>query len=140
MSIISVPEEYWLKVEKFNIYNWGIDEVRVIHTMPNVLIQDFYDTFYDFDKVCEEIFKRHKEGKPIKKAKVHTPYIKKDTPNLIKAISTDISNNISNKKPPKYKETINYTQNLDVFQKIIPKKYRKDINSSLPAPCYMVRD
>ena len=56
MSIISIPENYWLKVEKFNIYSWDIHDVRLIYTMPNVLIQDFYNTFPDFDNVCEENF------------------------------------------------------------------------------------
>ena len=140
MTIISIPENYWLKVEKFNIYSWDIHDVRLIYTMPDVLIQDFYNTFPDFDNVCEEIVKRHKEYKPKHKARVHTPYVKKETPILVRATSTDTSNDISNKKPPKYKDTIQYTQNLDIFQKIIPKKYRKETNTSLPNPCYMVGD
>ena len=52
---------------------------------------------------AKKIFKRHKEYKPKHKARVHTPYVKKETPILVRATSTDSSNDISNKKPPKYK-------------------------------------
>ena len=107
---INIPEQYWLKVENFDIYKFTDDDFRSLHTSPNILLNDFRRCYPNFDIIKNKAMRiKYKKIK-----RIDTPVIKK---NNLPPIN----------KKKSLKEIIDYScPSIDILNKIIPKKYSKD--------------
>ena len=132
---INIPEKYWLKIEYFDIYKFTQDDFKLLQTSPNILLDDFRRCYSNFDILKNNALKtRYKKIK-----KIDTPTIKKNNiPPIYKSY-------IENKKNT-LKEKIDYScSSLDILNKIIPKKFTKDIDNdrnkdNMPIINYILRD
>lgn len=123
---IDIPEKYWLKVENFDIYKFTDDDFRLLSISPNILLDDFKNFFPDFEIKKNSVLKRKNK----KYKKIDTPIIKK---NNLPPINKPY---IINEKKS-LKEKIDYSGPLDIINKILPNKFKKE---SLPEIHYIIRD
>jgi hypothetical protein len=119
MSILNIPEKYWLKIENFNINTFSYDDFRIIELLSNDLIIDFKKVHKNYDIIKEEKRKNYiKENKKIIKCKKDSPNIVGLSPNIFDVDESPdtclscndkiVNNNINNIK----RNICNFTKNL----------------------------
>ena len=126
MSIINIPEKYWLKVDNFDIETFCYEDFRILELLSSELIKDFKKYHKNYDDIKE---KKKNKNKIIKKKnpifESKTPFIKQDNSSFV-FIDTPNTPIIVNKSPqpviidivssPEYNKNIDNYMNMECIK------------------------
>ena len=62
MSVISIPKQYWLHIDHFDIHSFTYEDVIALQSSPECLLQDFRKN-PEFEPTCQAILRAHKTSR-----------------------------------------------------------------------------